>query len=279
MRCVREMRSERVAKIRFEGLALAALFALTACSAAPAARTNAAACRIAARDVGLVNAAGAPVTLRGPDLPSVLGMERAGQSVDAILQEAAARGAGIVRVAVVDAEFTPTYVPLKLLPLVQKAEALGLTLILSWRNDPSLKLNKQVDDAEDFVRLVVPALRAYPNVWLDPFHDPLDVPLARQRAVAVRMVDIVRGLGDGRILVLHNAAWLNDPDPTTREFLSDAAVLYGVRAGQEWTRTEARPLRLGDDPDATAAVQLTGGSDPLGRAELRDWGASGGCRG
>lgn len=272
---------EMSARGRFRAVRLVALAALVlttaSCAAPTPVRSSASVCRIASREAGLVNGRGERVVLRGPDLPAALGMERAGQSVEKILEEAAARGAGVVRVAVVDAEFTPTYVPLKLLPLVQKADALGLALILSWRNDPSLKLNKQVDDAEDFVRLLVPALRAYPNVWLDPFHDFPDAPVGRQRAVAERMVDIVRGLGDGRIVVLRSAAWMNDADPAVRELLSDPAVLYGVRSLSEWTRADALPLLVGDEPDAAVAVQLTGGGDPLGRAELSAWGPSGKC--
>lgn len=258
------------------GLYCAAL--LSACSGASTpAPTAARTCRVASREQGLVNAGGVGVVLRGPDLPSILGMERAGQSPEQVLEEAATRGAGIVRLAVVDAEFTPTYVPLKLLPFVQKADALGVVLILSWRNDPTVKLNKQADDAEDFLRLVVPAVRAYPNVWLDPFHDELQTPPGRQRAVAARMVDIVRGLGDLRVIVVHNAAWLDDADAETRAFLSDANVLYGTRSLRSWTRSDALPLLLGDEENAPVAAQLTGGGDPLARAELRGWGVSGKC--
>lgn len=262
---------------RFVAFVMCALLLSACASSAPAAGPAARACRIV-QEQGLVDARGARVVLRGPDLPSMLGMERAGQSTEQVLMEAAAAGAGIVRVAVVEAEFTPTYVPLKLLPLAQKADELGLTLILSWRNDPRVKLNKQVDDAEDFVRLVVPALRAFPNVWLDPFHDALDAPEGRRRAVAMRMVDIVRGLGDARIIVVHHADWLNSSDAAVSAPIADANVLYGVRdSSAALPKNDAPQLLLGGQPDAPVAVQLIGGGDPLGRAELRAWGASGRC--
>lgn len=261
---------------------------LSACApAAPVAPAMPAAgiCRIASDVVSgasersrLIDAKGARVVLRGPDLPSMLGMERAGQAPLQVLEDAAAAGAGVVRVAVVDAEFTPTYVPLKLLPLAKKADELGITLILSWRNDPTSKLNKQADDAEDFLRLAVQALRAYPNVWLDPFHDALQTPESRQRAVAVRMVDIVRGLGDSRIVVIHNAGWLNSDDADTRAPIPDANVIYGVRTIQAGMREDVPLLLLADDADAPVFVQLVGGGDPLGRADLRAWGKSGRCR-
>ena len=258
---------------------------LSACAPAAPPAPQARVCRLAS-DSGtgagerswLIDAKDARVVLRGPDLPSMLGMERAGQASLQVIEEAAAAGAGIVRVAVVDSEFTPTYVPLKLLPLAKKADELGVTLILSWRNDPTLKLNKQADDAEDFLRLAVPALRAYPNVWLDPFHDVLEAPESRQRAVAVRMVDIVRGLGDSRIVVIHNAGWLNSDDVATRAPILDANVIYGVRALQAGMRDDVPLLLLGDDSDAPVSVQLVGGGDPLGRADLREWGKSGRCR-
>ncbi|MCX6018498.1 MAG: hypothetical protein NTZ50_08355 [Chloroflexi bacterium] len=236
------------------------------------------ACRLSTRGAQLVNEAGAALILRGPDLPSILGMERAGQSPDRVLEDAVRAGAGVVRVAVVDAEFTPTYVPLKLLPLAKKADALGIVLILSWRNDPSAKLDKQADDAEDFLRLAVPALRAYDGVWIDPFHDELTAPDARRRAVAVRMIDIVRGLGDDRIMVINNAEWLLASDADTRARAPHSNVLYGVRSLQNWNRDDVPLFYLGDDAAPAAVVQLTGGGDPEGAAVLQHWPVSGRCK-
>jgi hypothetical protein len=54
--------------------------------------------------------------------------------------------------------------------------------------------------------------------------------------------------------------------------------LYGVRdSSAALPKNDAPQLLLGGQPDAPVAVQLIGGGDPLGRAELRTWGASGRC--
>lgn len=216
-----------------------------ACAPAPATppAVSGPACAISVSGRWLVNAAGERQVFQGVNLPSVKEMEAAGQAPLQRLDEVAAAGAGAVRLAVTDAEVTPTYVPLKLLPMVARAKALGVILILSWRNDPTQKLNTQADNAEDFLRLAVPALRAYDGVWLDPFDQPLDAPAGRQRAVAERMVDIVRGLGDQRIVVVNNATWLREADPELSRPMTHVNVLYGVRELAGWD-TEVLPVLL-----------------------------------
>jgi hypothetical protein len=43
-------------------------------------------------------------------------------------------------------------------------------------------------------------------------------------------------------------------------------------------RADVPLLLLADDADAPVSVQLVGGGDPLGRADLREWAKSGRCR-
>jgi Cellulase (glycosyl hydrolase family 5) len=232
-------------RVKLSCLVLLMSAMMAACAPAQATTPSAGgpACTISVSGRWLVNAAGERQVFQGVNLPSVRDMEAAGRSPVQVLEQVAAAGAGAVRMAVTDQEVTPTYVPLKLLPMVERAKALGLILILSWRNDPAQKLNTQADNAEDFLRLVVPALRSFEGVWLDPFDQPLDVPAGRQRAVAERMVDIVRGLGDKRIVVVNNAAWLREPDPELAKPMTQGNVLYGARELAGWD-TDKLPVIL-----------------------------------
>jgi hypothetical protein len=187
----------------------------------------------------IVDEAGRPVTLHGVNLPSLREMAEAGIDPMARLQTAAAAGAAVVRLAVYDEEVVPNYVYAKLMPVIRRANELDLLVILSWRNNTRKRLNQQADDSDGFLRLAVPALRGYNGVWFDPFDQPLETTPAKQRAVALRMVDVVRGLGDDRIVVVNNASWMQSTDPELNSVLQARNVVYGVMTLSGWETARA----------------------------------------
>ncbi len=216
-------------------------------------------CALSVRGADIVDERGGRVVMHGVDLPTLRAMRDAGQDPDAQLQAAQRAGAAFVRLAVTDAEVTPSFVPLTLLPVVQRANALGLLVILSWRNEPAQRINSQVDKAEDFLRLAVPAFRGYRGVWFEPLVnlDKIEAPPGRKRAIAARMVDVVRGLRDERVVVLTRAGWLTADDPTLSAPLAATNVVYAVDA-LEGAEVRVPVLLLGADvaqtPDVDGSV-------------------------
>jgi hypothetical protein len=224
---------------------------------------------------------GERIVLHGVNLPSISALESAGESAPARIDALAADGAAVIRMAVVEREVTPGFVPDKLLPAVIRANENGVVLILSWQNDPTVKLNAQADAAEDFVRLLVPALRGFDGVWLDPLNVPLDQPEGKRRAVAERMLNVVRGLGDGRIVVINNADWLRSADADLRKPFEHPNVVYGVSAIDAFGSAATLPLFLSAPRDAAArdaAVAAGIGSTAVDAEQSAAWASSLRCR-
>ncbi len=218
----------------------------------------------------IVDESGNALILHGANLPPISEQEKAGENPVANIDALAAQGAAVVRLAVIESELTPFYVPQKLVPVVARANDAGVVLILSWRNDPTKKLSSQADDIEDFVRLLSPALRGVNGVWFDPIHQPLDQPPGKQRAVAERMINVLRGLADDRIVVINHASWLNGSDASINMPFAQTNVVYGVARVDELA-----PARLplfvtapetiaGAEAAATAGIgSVAPGADPL----------------
>lgn len=231
----------------------------------------------------LKNARGESAVLHGVSLPSLAEMAAAGQDPVQVLETHARNGAAVARLAVDDAELVPVYVPLKLLPLVERAEALKVVLVLAFRNVPTDKLDKQIDQAEDFVRLAVPALRNHPSVWLEPLDQRVEAPEGRRRTIAERLVDVVRGQGDNRIVVIGHASWLASADIDINTPLRQRNIVYAVRTINDW------PSSVGDnlprfmtapaapaEIDAAAAAGVGTTAADTDRSDL--WKSSRGCR-
>lgn len=182
---------------------------------------------------------GRALVLHGATTPALRDMP----NPEAILQELSQRGAKLVRLPIYDPEQTPTFVPAKVQPFVAQAANLGMVTVLSWQNDPSAKPDDQADLAEDWLRLSLTYMRNTPGVWLESFANPIQTANAkRQKAIAQRMVDVVRGFGGDNIILVSNADWLVDPDPALNAPLQGSNVVYGVADAAKAQQISARGL-------------------------------------
>lgn len=231
----------------------------------------------------LKNARGESAVLHGVSLPSLADLSAAGLDPVQVLETHARNGAAVARLAVDDAELVPVYVPLKLLPLVERAEALNVVLVLAFRNIPTDKLDKQIDQAEDFLRLAVPALRGHPSVWLEPLDQRVEAPEGRRRTIAERLIDVVRGQGDNRVLVIGDASWLASADPAINAPLRQRNIVYAVRTINDWPSAvgESLPrfMTVPATPSEIAAAAAAGiGTTSADTASSDIWKSSRGCR-
>lgn len=180
---------------------------------------------------------GKRVVLHGANLPTLTEMEKSAYKWEAHLHDLAGANARVVRLPVDVKELTPTFVPAKVAPFVRMANDLGMIVILSWDATITDPVNDMVDDAEDWVRLQVDYLNNNPGVWFDLYNGMHDVPPARQRNIAQRLVDVARGFRSNNIIIVNNPAWLFDSDPQINKPLSGGNIVYGVNAGVVNTMT------------------------------------------
>jgi hypothetical protein len=263
-------------------VALAAALLTSACGASstPASTPlTRAFCALRTAGNAIVGPSGDRVVLHGANLPSIREIEASGGSAPERVAALAAEGAAVIRMAVIDEEVTPSYVPDKLLPVVIRANEAGVVLILSWRNDVSQRLNKQASNAEDVVRLLIPALRGFDGVWLDPINEPLDQPVGKRRAVAARMIDVARGLGDQRIILVNDADWLRSPDPDINKPFEQPNIVYGVDSADALPGLDV-PLFVtaADGAAIDAALKAGVGSAAASPSDNRAWTKSIRCR-
>lgn len=185
----------------------------------------------------IVNNNGNTVVLHGANLPTITEIEASGLSSDQILRELANGGASIARLTIRASEVTPTFMPAKVVPFVQQAMEMNLAVILSWQNDTTAKVDNQIDDAENFLRLAMTYLDKTRGVWFEPLRNPIDTngmrrsapdPRETQRAFAQRMIDVVRGFGGDHILVINHATWLRMEDVAFNKPFAEKNVVYGV---------------------------------------------------
>jgi hypothetical protein len=218
-------------------------------------------CDLSVDGAAIRRADGTAVRPIGVNLPSIKTMLATGISPEQRLRQVAQAGGTVVRLPFTDEEVTPQYVPGQVLPFVAEANKLGVIVILSWRNDTEERLNKQGKHAEDFVRLVVPYLRGYKGVWLDPLYALPEAPPGKQRAVAERMLNVVRGMGDNRIVIIGNPVWLLTGDATINRPFDQGNVLYGV-TDTVGLNANTLPLFVTDGA-AALPTDVTGGAlDP-----------------
>ena len=185
------------------------------------------------------DAQGRPLALHGASLPALKDLPAPEKN----LQELSQRGAKIVRLNITESEIMPTFVPGQVQPFVAQANRLGMVAVLSRVNNPSAKPDNQADDAEDWMRLALSYLKNSPGVWLEPFTQPIaGANSKRQKAIAQRMVDVVRGLGVDDIVLISNADWLLDPDPATSAPLQGKNVVYGLADAAAAQKVYARGL-------------------------------------
>jgi hypothetical protein len=213
---------------------------------------------------------GQPVVLHGADVPSISAMEASSYTADARLRDLAAAGARIVRLPIEERELSPTFVPAKVAPFTEQANRLGMVVVLSWSGVISDPVNNTVDDADDWIRLVIQYLGSRPGVGFELYEGTSGISPLRQRNIAQRLVDAARGNRANNIIVVNNPAWLLESDPAVNQPLAGGNIVYGLdaRAGLPPLKTSASSsgypveqypfivTRWGGDADAVSK-QLT----------------------
>lgn len=170
------------------------------------------------------DARGNVFVLHGANVPTIAEMEASPQQPTQRLQDLADAGAKIVRLPVDESEMLPTFVPEKLAPVIAQANALGMVLLVRYRNNPQKTLNTQADEAEEFLRqLLSYPIGLVPGLWFEPFDQP--IPHARNRGATQAMVDVVRGLKSDAIMVITNIEE-DSKDPT--KLLGGSNLIYGI---------------------------------------------------
>lgn len=185
-------------------------------------------CRLRVDGPAIRDEAGRRVVLHGANLPTLTEMNASDYKPDARLRDLAAAGATIARLRVADSEITPTFIPGPVTDFVRQANRLGLLVILAWGDTIQTPLNKRVNDAESWLRLMVDYLKNNPGVWFDPADAIRDASPQRQRAIAQRFIDVARGYNANNIIVINQPDWLTDPDPDIRQLLSGDNIVYGI---------------------------------------------------
>ena len=173
---------------------------------------------------------GQPVVLHGANLPTLTAMEASTYQPDARLRDLAVAGARIVHLPVNENELSPTFVPAKVAPFAEQANQLGMVVVLSWNAEITQPINTTVDDADDWVRLVIMYLSNRPGVWFEPYQRMSNVSPARQRNIVQRLIDVARGYRANNIFVINDPVWLLDPDPAVNQPLSGVNIVYAIDA-------------------------------------------------
>lgn len=157
--------------------------------------------------------AGKTLVLHGAQLPTLTEMNDSDRKPEQRLNELAAAGAKTVRILVREPEMTPTFVPATLSPFVDRANALGMLVILAYDNNTDFSSNSKLNDvsekAEDWLRLAMTYLLKSPGIAYEPFATP-PAQSPKWPAVAQRMVDVVRGFGANTLLLIAEPAWLKN---------------------------------------------------------------------
>ncbi|MCS7062204.1 MAG: cellulase family glycosylhydrolase [Anaerolineae bacterium] len=185
-------------------------------------------CRLDVDGAVIRDQTGRQVVLHGANLPSLSEMSASTYPVAQRLRDLAEAGATVVRLRVDDSEITPTFVPGPLIDFIRQANRLGLVVILSRGDVVQTPVNRRVNDAESWLRLMVDYLKNNPGVWFDPVDAIRDVSPRRQRAIAQRFVDVARGYNAHNIIVVNRPEWFTDNDPELRRPLSGKNVVYGI---------------------------------------------------
>ncbi len=198
----------------------------------------------------IVDAGGNIVILHGTSLPTLTEMAQSDRNAAQRLRSLAQAGARVVRLPVDPREIAPTFVPAAVSPFIEQANALGMLVVLAYRNDPGETVRKQGEAAEEWLRLVLTYLRNAPGVWLEPFARPIATP--KWRAMNQRMVDVARGYRADNIIVVRAPDWLRD---ASDGLLVGDHIVYAVSSLAGWPLDDA-PFVLTDfDGAGVQAVQ------------------------
>lgn len=198
----------------------------------------------------VVDARGNAVILHGASLPTLAEMAHSDYDATQRLRELAAAGARVVRLPVDQSEIAPTFVPAVVSPFIDQANALGLLVILAYRNDLGETVRKQGEAAEEWLRLALTYLRNVPGVWFEPFAQPIATP--KWRAMNQRMVDVARGFRADNVIVVNGPDWLRD---APHELLTGSNIAYAVYALDGWPLDAAPFILTGFDGTGVEAVQ------------------------
>lgn len=208
-------------------------------------------CSLRVAERWIVDSSGDTVILHGASLPTLTEMAHSDRNGAQRLRELAAAGARVVWLPVDQREITPTFVPAMVSPFIDQANALGMLVILAYRNDLGETVRKQGEAAEDWLRLMLTYLRNAPGVWFEPLARPIATP--KWRAMNQRMVDVARGLGAENIIVVNQPDWLRD---APREFLSGSNIAYAVPSPDGWPLDAAPFILTNVDSAAIEATQV-----------------------
>jgi hypothetical protein len=234
-------------------------------------------CRLQVMDQQVKDMSGNPVVLHGATLPALYEMEATESTPQQRLRALADAGARVVRLTVDERDITPTFVPAKLSPFIDQANALGMLVILSYHNNPALSVNAQADNAEDWLRLAIQYLRNAPGVWFEPLDAAMNSP--KYQGVAQRMVDVANGYRADNVFVIRDPIWLKGNSAG----LNGRAVAHSVAAPTEWPSTAAPFIVVSSDIQTLQAAATTGSwaiadSDAVSPARAELWRASVPCR-
>ncbi|MFC1463230.1 MAG: cellulase family glycosylhydrolase [Candidatus Brachytrichaceae bacterium NZ_4S206] len=208
-------------------------------------------CTLRAEGRWIVDTGGNVVVLHGISMPTLTEMAQSNRGAAQRLRELAAAGARVVRLPVDQNEITPTFVPAAVSPFIDQANALGMLVILAYRNDLGETVRKQGEAAEDWLRLVLTYLRNAPGVWFEPFARPITTP--KWRAMNQRIVDVARGLRADNVIVVNTPDWLRD---APHELLTGSNIAYAVPSLDGWPLDAAPFILTGFDGVDIEAVQV-----------------------
>ncbi len=194
------------------------------------------------------------VVLHGATLPSLAEMAAGDRPAEERLRALAEAGARVVRLPVDPSEITPTFVPAVVSPFIDRANALGILVILAYRNDLEETVRKQGEAAEEWLRLALTYLRNAPGVWFEPFARPVATP--KWRAMNQRIVDVARGFRANNVVVVNAPDWLRDASSAP---LTGSNVVYAASSLDGWP-LDALPFILSDfdgtDAEAVQSAQV-----------------------
>ena len=216
------------------GLTAALTTLLAACTAAPTpastpipanAPSTGAFCTLHVEGNQILDARNRVVVLHGANLPTFAEMTTSGPTPDERLKALADAGAKIIRLPVDTDELLPAFIPGTLIPFVERANKLGLVVVVRLHTDPKLDLNSQADESEAFMRQIV----AHPvsgtsGLWLEPFDRPLNS--IKERSALQSMVDVVRGYQRDQMILVSDTGWMLEGDNTAP--LAGGNIVYGA---------------------------------------------------